>query len=149
MHPQDASYTASLTSPQKFWSHQAAQLTWSKSPTTTLSQTIKTLPSGATHPHWTWFPDGEINTCTNCLDRHVDAGNGDRCALVWDSPVTGRKARYSYGEVLEEVKVLAGVLREEGVGRGDRVVVYSELDFSSFSFFGFGEDAVHALSTAW
>ena len=71
-----------------------------------------------------WFPDGELNTCHNAVDRHVAAGHGDRTAIVYDSPVTGAKRRIAYGELLAEVKALALTLTELGAGRGDRVIIY-------------------------
>ena len=52
-------------------------------------------------------------------------GNGENVAIVWDSPVTGSKERYTYRQLLDEVEVLAGVLREEGVKKGDVVIIYS------------------------
>ena len=77
------------------------------------------------HSSFNWFPDGEISTAYNCIDRHVQAGNGERIAIIWDSPVAGSKERYTYGQLLFEVETLAGVLREEGVRKGDVVLVYS------------------------
>ncbi|KAK4949170.1 hypothetical protein LTR28_007325 [Elasticomyces elasticus] len=123
-HPQDTSYEASISDPEKFWAHQAEQLTWHKKPSTTLRKTTKTLKDGTKHPHWTWFPDGELSTSYNCVDRHVEAGNGDRTAIIWDSPVSGSKQKISYSELQNEVEVLAGVLREEGVQKGDVVLIY-------------------------
>lgn len=125
-HPQDAVLQTSLTNPQAFWTHQASQLTWSHPPSSALRLTTKTLFGlDVTHPHWTWFPDGRISTTYNCVDRHVEAGRGDTVAVIWDSPVTGEKGRITYGELQEETRVLAGVLREEGVRKGDVVLVYS------------------------
>ncbi|KAK3069501.1 hypothetical protein LTS18_000307, partial [Coniosporium uncinatum] len=126
-HVQDVTYEASISDPEAFWSHQAQQLHWHKPPSSALRRTTKTLNTKKgkiSHPHWTWFPDGEISTSYNCLDRHVDAGNGDVAAIIWDSPVTGKKERWTYKQVLQEVEVLAGVLREEGVRKGDVVLVY-------------------------
>lgn len=125
LHPQDAAHAASLSDPHAFWSHHASFLSWHKPPTRILDRTTKRLPDGVTHPDWAWFPDGEISTCYNCVDRHVEAGNGDAKAIIWDSPVTGRKATWTYAQVKGEVEVLAGVLRELGVRRGDVIVVYS------------------------
>ncbi|OBT69272.1 hypothetical protein VE03_01904 [Pseudogymnoascus sp. 23342-1-I1] len=124
LHPQDTLQHASLTSPSTFWTAQAAHLTWHTPPTRALTLTTKTLPNGKSHDHWDWFAGGEISTCYNCVDRHVEAGNGESTAIIWESPVTGGKEVYSYRRLLEEVEVLAGVLREEGVGRGDVVVLY-------------------------
>lgn len=75
-------------------------------------------------PIYRWFPDGELNTSYNALDRHVEAGHGDRTALIYDSPVTGTGRSYTYSELRDEVALFAGALRELGVGKGDRVIVY-------------------------
>ncbi|CAD6450124.1 6f1d3e2e-4e69-42e1-8a22-37871395588e [Sclerotinia trifoliorum] len=123
-HPQDKVQHHSLTDPQTFWKTQASHLHWHISPTQILTTKTKILKSGISHKHWEWFADGEISTSYNCVDRHVLAGNGEQTAIVWDSPVTGCKEKISYGELLREVEVFAGVLREEGVGRGDVVLVY-------------------------
>lgn len=126
VHPQDAVLAASLASPEAFWAHQASQLTWFKQPSSTLTQTTKHLPKlNVSHPHWSWFPDGELSTTYNCVDRHVDAGNGDNVAIIWDSPVTGQKEQITYRQLQEETQTLAGVLRAEGVRKGDVVLVYS------------------------
>lgn len=71
-----------------------------------------------------WFPGGTINTCFNALDRHVEAGNGERTALIYDSAMLGTTRSYTYNELLEEVARFAGVLRAHGVGVGDRVILY-------------------------
>ncbi|KAL2055396.1 hypothetical protein ABVK25_004204 [Lepraria finkii] len=66
----------------------------------------------------------EISTSYNCVDRHVKNGNSNSTAIIWDSPVTGGKEKYTYNRLLSEVETLAGVLREEGVRKGDVVLVY-------------------------
>src|SRR3546814_6682960 len=71
-----------------------------------------------------WFVGGELNTCHNALDRHVEAGNGDRTALIYDSPVTGRIERFDYRQTRDLAARCAGVLASLGVGRGDRVIIY-------------------------
>ncbi|TGO23552.1 hypothetical protein BPAE_0128g00020 [Botrytis paeoniae] len=124
LHPQDEVQSQSLSDPQSFWAKQASHLHWHKPPTQILTEKTKTLKSGTSHKHWEWFGDGEINTCYNCVDRHVLAGNGEETAIIWDSPVTGCKEKISYKHLLKEVEVFAGVLREEGVGKGDVVLVY-------------------------
>lgn len=125
-HPQDQVQHHSLTDPESFWAEQASHLHWHKKPTTALSRTTKVLKSGASHDHWEWFPDGEISTCYNCVDRHVLAGHGDHPAILYDSPVTNTKQRITYKELLTEVEVFAAVLRQEGVKKGDVVLVYSK-----------------------
>ena len=111
-----ATYDRSLADPEAFWGVAAEAIDWRTKPTTVLDR------SGA--PFYRWFPDGELNTCENALDRHVAAGNGDRLALVYDSPVTGTKRTYSYTELLGETATFAGALAGLGVGKGDRVVIY-------------------------
>lgn len=85
----------------------------------------KTLPDGIVHPTWEWFSGGEISTCYNCIDRHVEAGNGDRVAIYYDSPVTNTKEKYTFKQLLYEVEALAGGLAQEGVKKGDVVMLYS------------------------
>ena len=129
-HPQDEAHHDSLESPEAFWGKQAEYIHWHKRPSSVLKKSIKTLKSGASHHHWEWFDGGEISTCYNCVDRHIIAGNGDKPAIFYDSPVTKTKQSFSYKELLEEVEVLAGALREEGVRKGDVVLVYSKFSTS-------------------
>lgn len=123
-HITDDVYEKSINDPSQFWAHQAQQLTWHTTPTSAFRKTTRKLNSGASYASWKWFPDGEISTSYNCIDRHVEAGHGDTTAIIWDSPVSGNKQKISYAELQQEVATLAGVLREEGVGKGDVVLVY-------------------------
>ncbi|KAH7148610.1 hypothetical protein EDB81DRAFT_883023 [Dactylonectria macrodidyma] len=123
-HVQDEVLRHSLEDPDDFWRHQAEHLHWHKKFTSTIQLTQKTLSNGITHDSWEWFPDGEISTCYNCVDRHVLDGHGDSVAIYFDSPVTNTKEKYTYSQLLEEVQVLAGALREEGVKKGDVVMLY-------------------------
>ena len=125
-HIQDEVQSHSISDPESFWAHQAEHVHWHKKPSRTLNKTPKSLPSGVSHEHWSWFPDGEISTTYNCIDRHVHAGKGASPAIIWDSPVTGRKETYTYSQLLQEVETIAGVLREEGVRKGDVVLIYSQ-----------------------
>ena len=75
-------------------------------------------------PFTKWFPGGELSVCYNAVDRHVDEGHGDQPALVWDSPITGNKDTVTYAQLQDKVARLAGVLAREGVGKGDRVLIY-------------------------
>jgi propionyl-CoA synthetase len=131
-HPQDEVQQHSLNDPESFWAEQASHLHWHKKPSKVLSRTTKVLKSGTSHDHWEWFPDGEISTCYNCVDRHVLAGRGDQTALIWDSPVTHTKEKYTYKQLLNEVETFAAVLRQEGVKRGDVVLIYSKLHYPSY-----------------
>lgn len=109
-------YRRSVGDPVGFWGEQASLVSWFRKPTVVLDRSRP--------PFFRWFVDGMLNTCYNALDRHVVAGNGDRTALVYDSPVTGTRRLFSYAELLEKVAAFAGGLQLLGVGRGDRVVLY-------------------------
>ena len=78
--------------------------------------------SGA--PFVQWFPGGELNTCANALDVHLESGRGDQIALIHDSPVTGAIHRFTYRELRDQVARFAGALRAQGVEKGDRVLIY-------------------------
>lgn len=125
-HVQDEVLRYSLEDPEQFWRHQAEQLHWHKPFSSTIQLTQKTLRSGITHDSWEWFPDGEISTCYNCVDRHVLDGHGDSVAIYFDSPVTNTKEKYTYRQLLREVETLAGALMEQGIGKGDVVMLYSK-----------------------
>ncbi|PVH94244.1 acetyl-CoA synthetase-like protein [Periconia macrospinosa] len=122
---QDRVYAASTADPVGFWGRQAANIYWHKQPSDVIYKSKKTLiKSRISHSDWVWFPGGEISTTYNAVDRHVLSGNGDNIAIIWDSPVTGAKEKYSYRQLLTEVETLAGVLREEGVRKGHVVLIY-------------------------
>ncbi|KAF1830760.1 acetyl-CoA synthetase-like protein [Decorospora gaudefroyi] len=124
-HLQDQVYAASINDPERFWKNQANNVYWHKKPSKALQRSSKHLKeSNVTHEHWEWFADGEISTTYNCIDRHVVNGNGENVAICWDSPVTAQKEQYTYKQLLQEVEALAGVLREEGVEKGDVVLIY-------------------------
>ena len=71
-----------------------------------------------------WFAGGVCNTCYNALDRHVAGGRANQTALIYDSAVTNTKKTFSYAELLAEVKTLAAIIADFGVGKGDRVILY-------------------------
>jgi propionyl-CoA synthetase len=123
-HAQDRVYSRANAKPDTFWATHAQNIYWHKKPQKTIQKSKKMLKGGVSHDHWTWFPGGEISTTYNCVDRHVNSGNGNNIALYWDSPVTGAKEQFTYKQLLEEVETLAGVLREEGVKQGDVVLIY-------------------------
>jgi propionyl-CoA synthetase len=111
-----ATYDRSLAEPEQFWREAAQAVRWRTAPDQILDDTHA--------PFYRWFPDAELNTCENALDRHVEAGHGERAAIVYDSPVTGTGRTISYAELLDQVSRFAGVLRSLGVTKGDRVIVY-------------------------
>ncbi|KAG6010490.1 hypothetical protein E4U21_006492 [Claviceps maximensis] len=124
-HLQDDILRHSLERPDEFWARQAEHLHWHKKPNAILRRTHRALGRGGTsHESWEWFPGGEISTCYNCIDRHVEAGRGEHVAIHYDSPVTKTKETWTYRKLLADVEVLAGALREEGVRKGDVVMLY-------------------------
>jgi propionyl-CoA synthetase len=109
-------YRRSIEDPAGFWGEAAGLIDWYREPDIVLED--------SNAPFYRWFVGGELNTCHNALDRHVEGGRADQLALVYDSPVTGRTRRYTYRELRDEVARFAGALASLGVGKGDRVVVY-------------------------
>ena len=106
----------STSDPEGFWLKAAQAITWDQMP--------RQACDFSTPPIAKWFPDGVMNTCYNALDRHVAAGRGTQTALIYDSPVTHTKARYSFAAMRDEVAKIAGGLRDLGVTKGDRVLIY-------------------------
>jgi propionyl-CoA synthetase len=111
-----ATYLRSLEQPEEFWKEAAADIDWTKPWDVVLDRDAK--------PVARWFVGGELNTCYNALDRHVDNGRADQAALIYDSAVTGTTRTFSYAELRDQVARFAGVLARHGVGRGDRVIIY-------------------------
>jgi propionyl-CoA synthetase len=112
----DELYRRSLEDPEGFWAEAADAIDWDTPAERVLDD------SGA--PFYRWFSGGRLNTCWNALDRHVEGGRADQLGLVYDSPVAGTTAGFTYRELRDEVARFAGVLRAHGVEQGDRVVIY-------------------------
>ena len=93
-------YDQSINNPEKFWEEAANDIFWFKKPTKILN---KSNP-----PFYKWYEDGITNTCYNALDIHIDQGNGKRTALIYDSPITGNKSKFSYEELRSKVSIFAG-----------------------------------------
>ena len=102
--------------PTAFWKKKADNIYWNKKP--------KIILDNSNPPFWSWFPEGELNTCYNCLDIHIANGKGDVNALIYDSPVTNTKITYTYKALLNKTEKIAGALRDYGVVKGDRVLIY-------------------------
>jgi propionyl-CoA synthetase len=111
-----ATYDRSLAEPEEFWREAAQAVRWRTAPDQILD--------ASNAPFYRWYPDAELNTCENALDRHVEAGHGERTAIIHDSPVTGATTSITYADLLDRVSRFAGVLRSLGVTKGDRVIVY-------------------------
>ncbi|MBM3717086.1 MAG: acetate--CoA ligase, partial [Actinobacteria bacterium] len=110
-----ALYEKAAADREGFWADQARELHWH----TPFTQVL----DWSNPPFAEWFADGELNVAYNCLDRHVEAGNGDRIALRWEGE-PGDTRNVSYAELTDEVKRVANVLTDLGIERGDRVAIY-------------------------
>ena len=106
----------SLSNPKEFWSKAAEDVVWIKK----FENVIHT--DGP--PFYKWFKGGKINTCYNALDRHIDEGNGDRIALIYDSAMTNSKKKFTYTELRDKTAELAGALQRFGIKKGDRIIIY-------------------------
>ncbi|HEY94819.1 MAG TPA: propionyl-CoA synthetase [Dehalococcoidia bacterium] len=109
-------YEQSISSPEEFWATAAEEIYWYKKYTTVLDDSNK--------PFYRWFDDGELNTCYNALDYHVENGCTEKTAVIYDSPVTGSVRKITYGELLKQVSKLAGALSNKGIVKGDRIIIY-------------------------
>jgi propionyl-CoA synthetase len=109
-------FSQSIQNKEDFWSKAAEDVKWIKKPTQILDS--------SNPPFYKWFKGGKINTCFNALDRHVEEGNGDRTAIIFDSAMTNTKKKFSYKELRDKTAQLAGALQQAGVTKGDRVIIY-------------------------
>jgi propionyl-CoA synthetase len=110
------SYRRARDEPEGFWAEAAEALDWQRRWDRVLDD--------ARPPFYRWFAGGQLNTCHNAVDRHVDAGRGAQLAIIHDSPVTGTVRTLTFKELQDRVARFAGVLRGQGVGYGDRVIIY-------------------------
>jgi len=111
-----AEYSKSVETPELFWAEKAAELPWFKQPVQILSKDENGIDR--------WFADGEMNTAYMALDHHVENGRADQAAVIYDSPVANSKRVITYRELRDQVARFAGVLKAQGVEKGDRVVIY-------------------------
>ena len=112
----DDVYTASMDDPTQFWGSAAESIHWDRR--------WDTVRDDSNPPFYRWFSGGQLNTCYNALDRHIERGRGKQTALIYDSPVTDTVRSYSYSQLRDDVARLAGALVAQGVEKGDRVIIY-------------------------
>jgi propionyl-CoA synthetase len=112
----EAAYDAWRRDPEGFWAQAAESIHWYR-------RWDKVLDTSRA-PFYRWFSGGLLNTCYNLLDAHVENGRAEQVALIYDSPVTGAVKSYTYRELLNEVSLFAGALQQQGVNKGDRVIIY-------------------------
>jgi acetyl-CoA synthetase len=107
-------YERAAQDPESFWAEQAERLDWTRRWDAVMEWTP---------PFVKWFVGGTLNASVNCLDRHVEAGGGDKVAYHWEGE-PGDRRTITYRELLDEVSRLANGLRSLGVRKGDRVNIY-------------------------
>src|SRR5437868_10353911 len=115
MSTYEKTYQRWKSDPKAFWADAARDIDWIR-PWDHVYAKVDGLDR--------WFVGAECNTCWNAIDRHVAAGHGERAALIYDSPLTGTKARFTYAELQDEVASLAALLQDLGIAKGDRVLIY-------------------------
>src|ERR1700675_3364254 len=109
-------HARSLADPEGFWGEAARDIDW--------IEPAKKIFDPATGPYGRWFAGAVVNTCYNALDRHVAGGRADQVALIHDSPLAGSVTKFTYAQMLHEVKTLAAIMQDFGVAKGDRVILY-------------------------
>ena len=109
-------YAAWRARPEAWWENVADGIDWTKRWDRAFDPSLGAFGQ--------WFAGGMLNTCHNCLDRHVTAGRGEQPALIWDSAMTGKTVTHTYAQLRDRTAKVAGALADLGVGRGDRVVIY-------------------------
>jgi propionyl-CoA synthetase len=112
----ERAFHESLSNPEKFWGVAATKVRWFRN--------YDQVLTSSNPPFYRWFEGGMVNSCYNALDYHVEQGQKDRIALIYDSPVTNTVKKFTYGELRDLVSRCAGGLRGLGVLKGDRVVIY-------------------------
>ena len=109
-------YKSWQADPESFWMEAAEGIDWDQKPTFALNE--------SNDPLFEWYTDSYVNTCFNAVDRHVEKGQGGQTAIIYDSPITGKKQHISYTQLLEKTSLLAGSLLKKGITKGDRVIIY-------------------------
>jgi len=109
-------YQRSIKDAEGFWSEVANDVFWYKKPSKILNSDNP--------PFYKWFQDGTTNTCYNAVDLHVKNGNGEKVAIIYDSPITNTQKKITYTELKDQVSIFAGALVNQGIKKGDRVIIY-------------------------
>src|SRR4029077_3683916 len=109
-------YTRWQRDPERFWSEAAQGIDW--------IEPAKQVFDPDAGIYGRWFGGGVCNTCWNAVDRHVMQGRGEQPAIIYDSPLAGQKRTLTYSALQVETQVLAAILSNLGVEKGDRVVIY-------------------------
>ena len=113
-------YKESISNPDEFWASIAERVHWYK-------KWEKVSDVDYKKAKINWFINGKLNVSYNCLDRHVNNGNGDKTAIIWEGNNPSEDKEYTYSELLIEVNKFANVLKSLGVKKGDRVCLYMQM----------------------
>lgn len=114
-HEYSIEYQSSVNDPASFWLRASENISWHRRPTRALE-----VRDGRS----IWFGDGELNTCFNAIDRHVEDGRGEDVALIYESSMTDLSVKYSFADLRDRVAHVAGMILDNGVTSGDRVLIY-------------------------
>ena len=109
-------YAKSMADPDEFWADKAERLQW-------MEKWNKVCSYDFVDGKIAWFENGKLNVSQNCLDRHVEAGHGDRTAIIWEGNEPAEDKSFTYAELLAEVQRFANVLKNNGIKKGDRVCI--------------------------
>ena len=109
-------YNESIKNPEIFWKKISENIFWYKKPTKILNSDNP--------PFYKWFQDGTTNTCYNAVDLHVENGSGEKIAIIYDSPITNSQKKITYAQLKSQVSIFAGALINQGIKKGDRVIIY-------------------------
>src|ERR1700682_83622 len=109
-------HARSLADPEGFWGEAAREIDW--------IEPAKKIFDPGVGLYGRWFAGAVVNTCYNALDRHVAGGRADQLALIHDSPLANTVTRFTYAQMLHEVKTLAAIMQDFGVAKGERVILY-------------------------
>ena len=113
-------YNKSIEDPDAFWSDIAKRITWYK-------PWEKVRDFNFQNGEIKWFENGKLNVSYNCLDRHVESGNGEKTAIIWEGNDPSEDKHFTYNKLLEKVKKFSNVLKDLGVEKGDRVCIYMQM----------------------
>ncbi len=113
-------YNESIDNSDLFWSQKAKRLHWFK-------DWDKVSDEDFEQAKINWFRGGQLNASYNCIDRHIENGDGDRCAIIWQGNSENDSQQYSYNELLVQVSKFANTLKNNNVKKGDRVCIYMQM----------------------
>jgi len=106
----------SVKDPEIYWGEASQKVYWKKKWEKVLDRSRE--------PFYRWFVEGETNLCYNAIDRHCQAGRANELALIWESPETNQRKTFTFQELYQEINRFAYLLRELGIKKGDRIIIY-------------------------